>query len=89
MLRHRRYGSAENLCRTTARWGDSLEVRIDNFETPAARGRASNFQNICCSSPGEARYGDWMETLLYNGIGAALPITTGGRNFYYSSYALG
>jgi len=30
-----------------------------------------------------------METLLYNGIGAALPITAGGRNFYYSNYSLG
>ena len=35
---------------------------------------------------GEARYGDWIERLFYNGIGAALPITTGGKNFYYSDY---
>ncbi len=33
---------------------------------------------------GEARFGDWMERLFYNGVGAALPITTGGKSFYYS-----
>src|SRR5258708_11105852 len=35
---------------------------------------------------GEARYGDWIERLLYNGIGAALPITENGKNFYYADY---
>jgi hypothetical protein len=35
---------------------------------------------------GEARYGDWIERLLYNGVGAALPITAGGRHFYYADY---
>ena len=31
---------------------------------------------------GEAGYGDWMARLFHNGIGAALPIAAGGRNFY-------
>ena len=26
---------------------------------------------------GEARFGDWIETMLYNGIGAALPTGAG------------
>jgi DUF1680 family protein len=38
---------------------------------------------------GEARYGDWIERLLYNGIGAALPLGPGGKNFYYSDYRIG
>jgi hypothetical protein len=33
---------------------------------------------------GEARYGDWIERLVYNGIGAALPITGNGKHFYYA-----
>jgi hypothetical protein len=33
---------------------------------------------------GEAGYGDWMARLFHNGIGAALPIAAGGRNFYYA-----
>jgi DUF1680 family protein len=41
------------------------------------------------SFTGESRYGDWIERLLYNGVGAALPIAEGGRNFYYADYRLG
>jgi uncharacterized protein len=38
---------------------------------------------------GEARYGDWIEKLFYNGIGAALPMTGRGRTFYYANYTVG
>ena len=35
---------------------------------------------------GDARYGDWVEELCYNGVGASLPTTADGRVFYYSNY---
>jgi uncharacterized protein len=38
---------------------------------------------------GKARYGDWIEKLVYNGIGAALPMAAHGQTFYYSDYRLG
>jgi hypothetical protein len=38
---------------------------------------------------GEARFGDWMEKILYNGIGSALPMWGNGKTFYYSDYRLG
>ena len=47
---------------------------------------------------GQARYGDWIEKLVYNGVGAALPMTpirntvyyySEGNTFYYSDYQLG
>jgi DUF1680 family protein len=38
---------------------------------------------------GEARYGDWIERLLYNGIGAALPIKDRGTHMYYMDFHLG
>jgi len=38
---------------------------------------------------GEARFGDWMEKILYNGIGAALPMWGRGKTFYYSDYRVG
>jgi len=41
------------------------------------------------SFTGEARYGDWVERLLYNAIGAALPIVSHGKHFYYANYHLG
>jgi hypothetical protein len=83
------YGPAEKLVPDDGALGDSLEVRIDNFETPCGSWAGIKLSKYLLLFTGEARYGDWIETLLYNGIGAALPITTGGRNFYYSNYALG
>jgi DUF1680 family protein len=35
---------------------------------------------------GDARYGDWIERLLYNCIGASLPNADDGRVFYYADY---
>jgi DUF1680 family protein len=83
------YGPAEKLMPDDGALGDSLEVRIDNFETPCGSWAGFKLSKYLLQFTGEARYGDWMETLLYNGIGAALPIAAGGRNCYYSSYALG
>ena len=83
------YGPAEKLMPDDGALGDSLEERIDNFETPCGTWAGFKLSQYLMRFTGEARYGDWIETLFYNGIGSALPITTGGRNFYYSSYALG
>ena len=39
---------------------------------------------------GDARYGDWIERLVYNGIAATIPMSPDGQVFYYSDYnALG
>jgi DUF1680 family protein len=35
---------------------------------------------------GDARYGDWIERVLLNCIGASLPNAADGRVFYYSDY---
>ncbi len=35
---------------------------------------------------GDARYGDWIERLLLNCIGASLPNAADGRVFYYADY---
>jgi hypothetical protein len=35
---------------------------------------------------GDAQYGDWVEQLAINGIGATIPMTADGRVFYYSDY---
>ena len=37
---------------------------------------------------GEARFGDWIETMLYNGMGAALPTEPDGNAYYYGDYRL-
>ncbi len=35
---------------------------------------------------GDAKYGDWIEKMLYNGIGANVPMDTAGKVQYYSDY---
>jgi DUF1680 family protein len=35
---------------------------------------------------GDARYGDWVERLAINGIGATIPMTPAGNVYYYSDY---
>ena len=68
--------------------GQALELRYDCFETLCGSWAGFKLSRYLMGFTGEARYGDWIERLLYNGAGAALPITTGGRNFYYADYRL-
>ena len=56
---------------------------------PAAPGEVSSSRAISSTLTGEARYGDWIEKLLYNGSLAALPMGPKGATFYYSDYRLG
>jgi hypothetical protein len=59
------------------------------FETPCGSWAVFKLCRYLMQFTGEARYGDWMERILYNGIGAALPMSGPGRTFYYSDYRLG
>ena len=80
------YGPAERILPSDGSLGRSLEMRLDSCETPCCTWAAFKLCRYLMMFTGEARYGDWIERLLYNGIGAALPITTGGRHFYYADY---
>lgn len=80
------YGPIEHTVPSDGGLGRALEYRPDNFETVCGSWAGFKMARYLMRFTGEARYGDWMERLFYNGVGAALPITTGGRNFYYSDY---
>src|SRR5215471_19283948 len=69
--------------------GRALETRSDTFETLCGSWAAFKLSRYLMQFTGEARYGDWIERLFYNGSGAALPLRPGGRNFYYSDYRIG
>jgi hypothetical protein len=81
------YGPRETIVAPGA-LGKALEIRYDCFETPCGSWAGFKLSRYLMEFTGDARYGDWIERLLYNGVGAALPITTGGRNFYYADYRL-
>lgn len=81
------YGPRETIIPEGA-LGKSLEIRYDCFETPCGSWAGFKLSRYLMQFTGEARYGDWMERLLYNGVGAALPIAEGGRNYYYADYRI-
>jgi DUF1680 family protein len=58
----------------------------NTFETQCGSWAAFKLAKSLIGFTGDARYGDWVERLMLNGIGASLPMTDDGRVFYYSDY---
>jgi len=83
------YGPAERFVFADGALGDSLTLRLDSFEVPCCSWAAFKLAKYLMMFTGEAQYGDWIERLLYNAIGAALPIVENGKHFYYANYQLG
>lgn len=82
------YGPSETTSAGKGGLGQVLEVRSDTFETACGSWAAFKLSRYLMQFTGEARYGDWAERILYNGIGAALPVTPDGKTFYYSDYRM-
>jgi DUF1680 family protein len=59
-----------------------------SFETPCGSWAAFKLCRYLMSFTGAAHYGDWIERLFYNGLGAALPMAGRGETFYYSDYRM-
>jgi DUF1680 family protein len=83
------YGPNEHFTRVDGSLGTSLETRSDTCETGCGSWAVYKLSRYLQRFTGEARYGDWAERMFYNGAGAALPVTTGGKNFYYADYRVG
>jgi DUF1680 family protein len=83
------YGPGESILPMDGALGESLNGARNTFETPCGSWAAFKLSKYLIQFTGQARYGDWIEKLLYNGIGAALPMTGRGRTFYYADYVLG
>ena len=83
------YGPDERLLPADGSLGSYLETTMKSFETPCGTWAAFKLARYLMKFTGEARYGDWIEKLVYNGIGAALPMAPNGQTFYYSDYQLG
>ena len=89
MLFHRRLRPSETIAAAGRR---PRRRSSDTARTPSKRACGSwaafKLSRYLIAFTGEARYGDWAERILYNGIGAALPVTAEGKTFYYSDYRL-
>jgi len=83
------YGPEEELLPPDGSLSKSLETTFRSFETICGSWAGFKLARYLMQFTGEARYGDWIEKLVYNGIGAALPMAAHGQTFYYSDYRLG
>lgn len=82
------FGPDERLMPPDGSLGRSLDLYAGHAEIPCGTWAAFKLSRYLMSFTGEARFGDWIETLLYNGIGAALPTEPDGRTFYYGDYRI-
>ncbi len=83
------FGPGEHLLAPDGSLGKELDYNANTFETVCGSWAIFKLGRYLISFTGEVRYGDWMEKMLYNGIGASLPLMNDGRNFYYSDYRVG
>jgi DUF1680 family protein len=82
------YGPEEELV-AEGELGEWLEKTAFSFETTCGAWGGFKLARYLLMLTGDARYGDWIEKLLYNGSLAALPMGPKGATFYYSDYRLG
>lgn len=83
------YGPDERFVFSDGALGDALENYSASFECPCGSWAGFKASKYLMMYTGDARYGDWIERLLYNAIGAALPIKDRGTHMYYMDYHLG
>ncbi len=85
-------------CYPSGGFGPNEAIQPDIYRVSAAKATHSSFETQCGSwaifklckylitITGDARYGDWIEKALINGIGASIPMSSDGRVMYYSDY---
>jgi DUF1680 family protein len=66
--------------------GKSVFTTRNHFETPCGSYAQFKLARYLMRLTGQARYGDGLELMLYNGILAAKPMGPDGQTFYYSDY---
>ena len=82
------YGPDEHLI-PESKLPAKLTDSVNTFETQCGSWGAFKLCKYLISFTGDARYGDWIERLAINGIGASIPSSPDGSVFYYSNYNTG
>jgi DUF1680 family protein len=67
---------------------EKLRETHNTFETQCGSWAVFKLAKYLISFSGDARYGDWIERLVLNGVGITIPMTSDGRVLYYSDYCL-
>ncbi len=80
------FGPVERIMPPGGMLGKALDYQQNSCETPCCSWASFKLARYLTQFTGEARYGDWVERLLYNGIGGILWIKDHGRHFYYADY---
>jgi DUF1680 family protein len=80
------YGPDERLMPPDGSLGRSLDVFGYHAEIPCGSWAAFKVSMYLMRFTGEARFGDWIETILYNAMGASLHPEPDGRCYYYGDY---
>ncbi len=83
------YGPDERFMTPNGSLGRALDTRSDTTEIGCGSWAGFKLSRYLMCATGEARYGDWAERLVYNGVGMMLPLSGRGRNFYYADYRVG
>lgn len=81
------YGPAERMVPSPLLL-EYLDTMENHWETQCCSWAAFKLAKYLMSFTGDARYGDWIERLLINGIGATLPMSVDGRVMYYAGHSL-
>ena len=82
------FGPDERFMPPDGSLGRSLELYGGHAEIPCGSWAAFKLSRYLLGFTGDARFGDWIETMVYNAIGAALPTEPDGRTYYSGDYRL-
>jgi len=82
------FGPDERFMPPDGSLGRSLELYAGHAEIPCGSWAGFKLSRYLIGFTGEARFGDWIETMVYNAIGAALPTEQDGRTYYYGDYRI-
>ncbi len=83
------YGPSELTVPSDGTLGKALEWRPDTAEIVCGTWAVFKLCSALLKHSSEARYLEWPERLLYNGLLAALPLRPDGLSPYYADYRLG
>ncbi len=66
----------------------ALSIWPNSAETQCGTWAGFKLSKYLISFTGNAKYGDWIERLIFNAIGASIPMSKEGHVYYHASYSV-